>query len=89
MVLRPLRKSYRNVSLAARDIVFNPLTTNPPKWSNTLKQLPTNCWNVFDHFARLALKGLRRSQETMKIDDTCTDVIIVFCPDQERKDWTV
>ena len=32
------------------------------KWSNTLKQivgiLPTNCLSVFDHSARLALKGL-------------------------------
>ena len=40
----------------------NPLSANPTKWSNTLKQLigklPTNCLSVFDHFARLALKGL-------------------------------
>ena len=42
--------------------VFNPLSTNPTKWSNTLKQfvgkLPTNCLSVFDHFVILALKGL-------------------------------
>ena len=40
----------------------NPLSANPTKWSNTLKQfvgkLPTNCLNVFDHFVGLALKGL-------------------------------
>ena len=39
-----------------------PLSANPTKWSNTLKQfvgnLPTNCFSVFDHFVGLALKGL-------------------------------
>ena len=43
-------------------IVFNPLSANPTKWSNTLKQfvadLPRNCLNVFDHFVKLAFKGL-------------------------------
>ena len=42
--------------------LFNPLSANPTKWSNTLKQfvgnLPTNCLSVFDHFKGLALKGL-------------------------------
>ena len=41
---------------------FIPLSANHTKWSNTLKQfvdnLPTNCLSVFDHFVRLALKGL-------------------------------
>ena len=41
---------------------FNPLSAHPTKWSNTLKQfvgnLPTNCLSVFDHFEKLALKGL-------------------------------
>ena len=44
-------------------LCFNPLNANPTKWSNTLKQflakLPTNCLSVFDHFVKLALKGLR------------------------------
>ena len=44
-------------------IRFNPLSANPTKWSNTLKQfvgnLPTNCLSVFDHFVKLALKGLK------------------------------
>ena len=35
---------------------FNPLSANPTKWSNTLKQV---CLSVFDHFVKLALKGLR------------------------------
>ena len=39
----------------------NPLSANPIKWPNTLKQfvgkLLTNCLRVFDHFVRLALKG--------------------------------
>ena len=43
---------------------FNPLSTNPTKWSNTLKQfpgkLPTNCLSVLDHFVGLALKGLKQ-----------------------------
>ena len=42
--------------------VLNSLSANFTKWSNTLKQfvtkLPTNCLSVFDHFVRLALKGL-------------------------------
>ena len=41
----------------------NPLSANPTKWSNRLKQfvgnMPTNCLSVFDHFVGLALKGLR------------------------------
>ena len=41
---------------------LNPLSANPTKWSNTLKQfvgnLPTNCLSVFDHFVGLALKDL-------------------------------
>ena len=42
--------------------MFNPLSANPEKWLNTLKQivgnLPTICLSVFDHFMNLALKGL-------------------------------
>ena len=38
------------------------LSANLTKWSNTLKQfvgnLPTNCLSGFDHFVKLALKGL-------------------------------
>ena len=45
---------------------FNPLSTNPTEWSNTLKQfvesLLINCLSVFDHFVKLALKGLKISQ---------------------------
>ena len=41
----------------------NPLSTNPTKWWNTLKQfvgnLPSNCLSVFDHFVKLTLKGLK------------------------------
>ena len=44
--------------------VFNPLSANFTKWSNTLKQfvgkLPTNCLSAFDHFVGLASKGLRQ-----------------------------
>ena len=41
---------------------LNPLSASPTKWSNTLKQFvrnfPTNCLSVFDHFVILVLKGL-------------------------------
>ena len=44
-------------------IALNPLSANPAKWPNTLKQfvgkLPTSCLSVFDHFVELALKGLK------------------------------
>ena len=47
--------------LRDNDKNINPLSANPTKWSNTLKQfvgnLP-NCLSVFDHFVILALKGL-------------------------------
>ena len=40
----------------------SPLSANPTKWLNTLKQfvgnLPANCLSVFDHFMNLPLKGL-------------------------------
>ena len=40
----------------------NPLSDNPTKWSNTLKQFigqqPTKFLSMFDHFVGLALKGL-------------------------------
>ena len=42
---------------------INPLSANPTKWSNTLKQfvgkLSTNFLSVFDHFDGLAIKGLK------------------------------
>ena len=37
--------------------ILNFLSANLAKWSNTLK-LFSNCLSVFDHFVRLALKGL-------------------------------
>ena len=43
--------------------LLNPLSANPTKWLNTLKQfvgnLPTNCLILFDHFVKLTLKGLK------------------------------
>ena len=41
---------------------ISPLSANPIKWSNTLKQffdnLTTNCLSAFDHFVILTFKGL-------------------------------
>ena len=55
--------------------MLNPLSANPTKWSNTLKQfvgnLPTNCLSVFDHFMNLALKGLK-AISSVKITTTTT-----------------
>ena len=52
------KQKWRNGPIQSKTL--NPLSANPTKWSNTLKQfvgnLPTN-W-VFDHFVKLALKGL-------------------------------
>ena len=39
--------------------LFNPLSANITKWSNTLKHTPMNCLNVLDHFVGLVFKGLR------------------------------
>ena len=58
---------------------FNPLSANPTKWSNTLKQLvdnlQTNCLSVFDHFVWLELKGLNVKLRT--VSETKTGVNLV------------
>ena len=54
-------KAYVFLMLSRR-MEVNPLSANPTKWSNTLKQFvdnfPTNCLSEFDHFVILELKGL-------------------------------
>ena len=58
------------------NINLNPLSANPTKWSNTLKQfvvnLPTNFLSVFDHFVKLALKELRmpnlKNEKSFKVN---------------------
>ena len=57
--------NFRNINFALFNALnINPLSANPTKWSNTLKQfvgnLPTNFLGVFDHFVKLTLKGLIR-----------------------------
>ena len=50
-----------------RSNLFNPVSANPTKWPNTLKQfvgnLQTNCLSVFGNFVNLELKGLRVAAE--------------------------
>ena len=50
--------------------LFNPLSANPTKWSNTQtvrrQQLP-NCLSVSDHFVALAFKGRIYSAEWILI----------------------
>ena len=65
---------YLYVKLLMRLLLFNPLSANITKWSTTLKQfvgkLPTNCLSVFDHFVKLALKGLRKGvKERIRLFD--------------------
>ena len=33
------------------------------------RQQPTNCLSVFDHFVNLALKGLKKNENNMKLLD--------------------
>ena len=40
--------------------VFNPLSANPTKWSNTLKQFVGVFLSVLDHFMGLALKMVKK-----------------------------
>ena len=57
-------KSAFRIQINIRVFFFNPLSANPTKWSNTLIQFvyeydyTTTCVSVFDHFVKLALKGL-------------------------------
>ena len=71
-----VNNNYNNiwqVNNLTRDtnVDLNPLSANPEKWSNTLKQivgnLPTICLIVFDHFMNLALKGLNIIRTVMVI----------------------
>ena len=59
---------------------FNPLNANPTKWPNTLKKLPTNCLSVFDHFVKLALKGLTSNSS---LHEPFTLTLREKCPNME------
>ena len=56
------KRRGRRKTKTGRYLTFNPLSANFTKWSNTHKQfvgtLPTTGLSVFDHFVKLALKGL-------------------------------
>ena len=60
------RKDWKNMDRNS----LNPLTANPTKWSNTLKQfvgnLTMNCLSEFDRFVGLALKGLSSSSQLFR-----------------------
>ena len=54
----------KNISLRYLfSLIFEPLSANSTKWSNTLKQfvgkLPTICFSAFDYFVGPEIKGLR------------------------------
>ena len=63
------------------DTQTNPLSANPTKLSNTLKQfvgnLPTNCLSAFDHFVGLALKGLKATFQRPNI--SCKTTLVLQC----------
>ena len=52
-----------NAHVQVNFVFVNPLSANPSKLSNTLKQLvgklPTNCLSVFERFVGLTLKRLQ------------------------------
>ena len=50
----------------------NPLSTNPTKWSNTLKLFFFVC--ACDHFIGLALKGLKASFENFAYNPAYTSL---------------
>ena len=60
MIEKLLQSEYGKLCIII--IFVNPLSANPTKWSNILKQfagnLLMNCLSVFDYFVGLALKGL-------------------------------
>ena len=64
---------YRMLPLVDSVKNFNCLSSNPTKWSNTLKQvvgnLPTNCLSVFDHFVGLVRKGLTYSKKMLMLSN--------------------
>ena len=65
-------------------ICLNPLSTNPTKWPNTLKQfvgkLPTNCLSVFDHFVKLTLKGLSFTSRVSNFVTLLCNMVSHFSP---------
>ena len=67
---RDINVTFLAIILSNTLFFCKPLSANPKKWSNTLKQfvgkLPTNCLSVFEHFAGLALKGLTNYNQTCK-----------------------
>ena len=72
---------------------FYPLTANPTRWSNTLKQfvgnLPTNCLSVFDHFVILALKGLIIIVfSVLAFDVVILNLVPISFPSKEKKKST-
>ena len=64
------------MSSVSQNSPVNPLSANPTKWSNTLKQfvskLPTNCLSAFDHFVKLVLKGLKKRKKEVILTELVT-----------------
>ena len=52
------KSSNKNGKIKNSQYQFNPISANPTKSSNTLKQFVGFFWSAFDYFVGLALKGL-------------------------------
>ena len=54
---------------------INPVSANPTKWSNTLKQFVSNSRRIawmFDHFVGLKLKGFKNSSDYLHFPEILT-----------------
>ena len=73
--------------LTIRKTILTLLSTNPTKWSNTLKEfvgkLPTNCLSVFNHYVGLALKGLNLWLPLPRTEKYGKMLIKFHCPEMK------
>ena len=68
-----MQKQYQSTRASFIDTLLglNPLSANPTKWSNTLKQfvgnLPKNCLSVFDNLLGFAFEELTIFAKTLNL----------------------
>ena len=71
---------------------LNPLSANPTKWSNKLKQfvgsLPTNCLSVFDHFVGLVLKALKATKKQFTLIFTLNWVNKIYAEKRRNENFS-
>ena len=72
----------RKISVGLENL--NPLSANPTKWPNTLKQfvgkLPTNCLSLFGHFCEIGAKGLSSPLKKIRTSfQGCVRFFLLVC----------